>query len=129
VADVTSIKKFTSKVMSSRDDLIVIPTHPMFGPYISSIAGQVFVLTSDDKNKQTPEYQFVKNFLEVEKAKVIEATPEYHDRMMAVVQGLTHLNMFVVGETMKRLGFNIANSMDFISPIYKLMVSSVGRYV
>jgi prephenate dehydrogenase len=30
---------------------------------------------------------------------------------------------------MKRLGFNIADSMDFISPIYKLMVSSVGRYL
>jgi prephenate dehydrogenase len=49
--------------------------------------------------------------------------------MMAIVQWLTHLNMFVVWETMKRLGFNIADSMDFISPIYKLMVSSVGRYL
>lgn len=129
VADVTSIKKFPSKALSQRDDIVVIPTHPMFGPYISSIAGQVFVLTCDDSNKNSKEYKFVKQFLQWESAKVIEATPEYHDRMMAVVQGLTHLNMFVVGETMKRLGFNIADSMDFISPIYKLMVSSVGRYL
>lgn len=129
VADVTSIKKFPTKAMQTRDDLIVIPTHPMFGPYISSIAGQVFVLTPESSTKHTQEYKFLFDFLKSQKAKVIESTPEYHDKMMAVVQWLTHLNMFVVGETMKRLGFNIADSMDFISPIYKLMVSSVGRYL
>ena len=129
VADVTSIKKFPSSSMQKREDIIVIPTHPMFGPYISSIAGQVFVLTPNENVQTTKEYQFLKNFLKTQKARVIESTPSYHDRMMAVVQGLTHLNMFVVGETMKRLKFNIADSMDFISPIYKLMVSSVGRYL
>ena len=129
VADVTSIKKFPSAAMQRRDDIIVIPTHPMFGPYISSIAGQVFVLTPDESVKETWAYKFLLTFLKKQKAKVIESTPEYHDKMMAVVQWLTHLNMFVVGETMKRLGFNIADSMDFISPVYKLMVSSVGRYL
>lgn len=129
VADVTSIKKFPSKAMRQRDDIIVIPTHPMFGPYISSIAGQVIVLASDEKNTQTKEYAFLKKNLKLQKARVIEASPEYHDKMMAVVQGLTHLNMFVVGETMKRLQFNIADSMNFISPIYKLMISSVWRYL
>lgn len=129
VSDVTSIKKFPSRAMSKRDDLIVIPTHPMFGPYISSIAGQVFVLTPNDGVKETKQYVFLKEFLKSQKARVIEASPTYHDKMMAVVQWLTHLNMFVVGETMKRLNFNIADSMDFISPIYKLMVSSVGRYL
>ncbi len=129
VADVTSIKKFPSRAMQMRDDITVIPTHPMFGPYISSIAGQVCVLTPDEATKQTPAYKFLYQYLQSQKARVIESTPEYHDKMMAVVQGLTHLNMFVVGETMKRLGFNIADSMDFISPIYKLMVSSVGRYL
>ena len=129
VADVTSIKKFPSAAMSERDDLIVIPTHPMFGPYIASIAGQVIVLTPCERVKYTEEYVFFKHFLESQKAKVIEESPEYHDKMMAVVQGLTHLNMFVVGETMKRLGFRISDSLNFVSPIYKLMISSVGRYV
>lgn len=129
VADVTSIKKFPSEAMNGRDDLIVIPTHPMFWPYISSIAGQVFVLTPSENVKNTKEYIFLQSYLRSQKAKVREETAKNHDRMMAVVQGLTHLNMFVVGETMKRLGFDIGASMDFISPIYKLMVSSVGRYL
>ena len=129
VVDVTSIKKSPSKELQKREDIIAIPTHPMFGPYLSSIAGQVIVLTPNDAIKNTPAYSFLKKFLLSEKAKVIEATPEYHDKMMAIVQWLTHFNMFVVGETMKRLGCNIGESMDFVSPIYKLMISSVERYL
>jgi prephenate dehydrogenase len=33
----------------------------------------------------------------------METMPVEHDKMMAVVQGLTHLNMFVFAETIKRL--------------------------
>lgn len=129
VADVTSIKWFPSRTMKERDDIFVIPTHPMFGPYISSIAGQVVVLTADKASREKKEYVFLFDFLKSQKARVIESSTKEHDKMMAVVQWLTHLNMFVVGETMKRLDFNIAESMSFISPIYKLMVSSVGRYL
>ena len=129
LSDVTSIKWFPSSAMSIRDDIIVIPTHPMFGPYISSIAGQVFVLTPINNSQNTQEYIFLEQYLKQQKARVIESTPEYHDKMMAVVQWLTHMNMFVIWGTMKQLGFNIADSMNFISPIYKLMISSVGRYL
>jgi len=115
--------------MQMRDDITLIPTHPMFGPYIQTIAGQVIVLTSDDKTKNTSSYQALKGYLNSEKAKVVEVAPKEHDRMMAVVQGLTHLNMFVIAETMKRLNFHIGESMNFISPIYKIMISSVGRYL
>ncbi|NDK10154.1 prephenate dehydrogenase/arogenate dehydrogenase family protein [Candidatus Gracilibacteria bacterium] len=128
-ADVTSIKKFPSKALQKRDDIIVIPSHPMFGPFLSSIAGQVIVLTPDENVKNEQSYKYLKDFLIGEHAKVIESTPIYHDKMMAIVQGLTHFNMFVVGETMKRLGCNIGDSMDFVSPIYKLMISSVERYL
>lgn len=129
VSDVTSIKTFPSIAMSKRDDLVVIPTHPMFGPYISSIAWQVCVLTANTKNQNTREYIFLKDFLNKKKVRVREESPDSHDKMMAVVQWLTHLNMFVVWETIKRLGFKVSESMDFISPIYKLMISSVWRYL
>ncbi|MCH8519104.1 prephenate dehydrogenase/arogenate dehydrogenase family protein [Candidatus Gracilibacteria bacterium] len=129
VSDVTSIKGFSSRAMSVRDDIIVIPTHPMFGPYIQGIAGQVIVLTPEIYIKTSKEYLFLRNFLLQEKAKVVEVSSQEHDRIIAVVQGLTHLNMFVIGETMKRLNFHIGESLNFVSPIYKLMISSVGRYL
>ena len=131
VLDVTSIKEVPSKIMQEfcNNDVLVIPTHPMFGPFVSSIASQIFILTPEEQVKKDPRYIFLKTFLENLWAKVIESTPLEHDKMMAVVQWLTHFDMFVLAETLKRLKIDIKKSMDFISPIYKIMISSVSRYI
>ena len=132
VLDVCSIKKWPSEALKkySPKDVFVLPTHPMFWPFISSIAGQIFVLTPlKEKDKLDERYIYLKNFLTKSWAKVVEESPYEHDKMMAVVQGLTHFNMFVLADTMKNLDFNIKKSFDFVSPIYKIMISSVWRYV
>ena len=132
VLDVTSIKKWPSNALEKYSPkwVLVLPTHPMFWPYISSIAGQIFVLCPiKDEDKNDERYIFLKNFLIKSWARVVEETAEDHDKMMAVVQWLTHFNMFVLADTMKKLNFDIKNSFNFVSPIYKLMISSVWRYV
>lgn len=132
VLDVTSIKKWPSESLKkySPDWVLILPTHPMFWPYISSIAGQIFVLCPiKQEDKKDERYVFLKNFLIESWARVVEETAEDHDKMMAVVQWLNHFNMFVLADTMKKLNFDIKNSFNFVSPIYKLMISSVWRYV
>jgi len=132
VLDVTSIKQWPSEslVNFSPKWVLVLPTHPMFGPYVSTIAGQIFVLCPiNKKDKLDKRYIFLKKFLVKSWAKVVEETPKEHDKMMAIVQWLTHFNMFVLADTMKNLKFDINKSFSFISPIYKLMISSVWRYV
>jgi len=130
--DVCSIKWFPSQTMKkyAPKSVLIIPTHPMFWPYIEEIAGQIFVLTPlDERTKQDERYIWLKQFLKKEWAKVIETTAKKHDMMMAVVQWLTHINMFTVWETIKRLWISVEESLNFVSPIYKLMISSVARYV
>ncbi len=131
VLDVCSIKDFPSQALKkySPKSVLVIPTHPMFWPFISSIAGQIFVLTAEEKAKKDSRYKFLVNFLKKSSAKVLEVAAKEHDRMMAVVQGLTHYDVFVFGETIKRLWVDIEKSLDFVSPIYKLKISSVARYM
>ena len=131
VLDVTSIKDVPSKIMKKfcNKDVLVIPTHPMFWPFVSSIASQIFVLTPKENIKKDKRYIYLKTYLENLWAKVIESNPKEHDKMMAVVQWLTHFDMFVLAETLKRLKIDIKKSMDFISPIYKIMISSVSRYI
>ena len=131
-SDVCSIKKFPSNALKkhSPSSVLVIPTHPMFWPSTWSIAGQIFVLTPlKEIDKLDNRYIFLKNFLENSWSKVIESNPTEHDKMMAVVQWLTHFDMFVLGETIKRLWIDVEKSLDFVSPIYKIMLSSVGRYI
>lgn len=131
LADVTSVKIWPSEYMKkfSSKDVLVIPTHPMFWPFIKTIASQIFVLTPDDEYKQDFRYQWLKNYLTQKWANVYESTPLEHDKMMAVVQWLTHFNMLTIWETIRRLNFDIGLSQKFISPVYKLMTASVWRYL
>ena len=130
VADVCSIKWFVTDALKKYSaSKLIIPTHPMFGPYVTSIAEQIFVFTPEESVKNTTQYKWFKNYLIENWAKVIETTPTYHDKMMAVVQWLTHINMFTIGDTLRRLNIPVEETLQFVSPIYKLLISSVARYV
>lgn len=131
LVDVTSVKLMPSKMMTdlAQKDVLIIPTHPMFWPYISTIAGQIFVLTANKETQKDRRYRFLKEHLIGKEAKIIETTPKQHDKIMAVVQGLTHFTLFVMWKTMKRLQFDIDLSQNFISPIYKILTASIWRYL
>ncbi len=126
--DVTSVKEETTKVMyeNARQDVEVLPTHPMFGPRIRSLDGQVIVMTPIKKGKW---YDKVYKFLEKENARVLITTPEFHDRMMSIVQGLTHFAYLNIAATIQRLDVDVKESRNFASPIYNLMVDMIARIV
>jgi prephenate dehydrogenase len=52
---------------------------------------------------------------------------ESHDRMMAVVQGLTHFQAIAAAHCMATLGFNPDESWRFASPVYRLRLAMIGR--
>jgi len=126
--DLTSIKQKPCEYMSkhTKKGVEVIGAHPIFGPRVRGIAGQVFVLTPVKGTKWLPK---VKMFLQEHKAKVYESTPAEHDRIMAVVQGLTHFSYISLGKTLQTLDFDIKHSRDFSSPVYNLMLDMVGRII
>jgi len=131
VCDVTSIKKEPSEILKKYSSkwVLVIPTHPMFWPFVSTLSGQNIILTPDKETKNNQKYKFFKKLLLDFWMNVIEEDPIEHDKMMAVVQWLTHLNMFVLADTMKKLNFDLKKSFNFMSPIYKLIISSIWRYI
>jgi len=126
--DVTSIKEEPALLMQkyAPEGVEVLPAHPMFGPRIRSLEGQVVVLTPLEKGKW---YSRVVNFLESEKVRVLSTTPEVHDRMMSVVQGLTHFAYMSIAATLKRLEVDLKESRKFSSPIYSLMLDMIARIV
>lgn len=124
--DVTSVKEESSQLMEqyAAEGVEVVPTHPMFGPRIRSLDGQVVVLTpSVDGSWYTKVYKF----LEHENARIIVTTPEIHDRMMSIVQGLTHFAYVSIASTIERLDIDIKESRKFASPIYNLMLDTIAR--
>jgi prephenate dehydrogenase len=54
-------------------------------------------------------------------------TPEAHDKMMAVVQGLTHFQAIAAAHCMEALGFDPGSSLESASPVYRLRLAMIGR--
>ncbi|HMK53181.1 MAG TPA: prephenate dehydrogenase [Methanobacteriaceae archaeon] len=126
--DVTSVKEDPANLMEkyAPEGVEVLPTHPMFGPRVRSLEGQVVVLTPEKKGKW---YPIVVDFLKKEKARVISTTPEIHDRMMSIVQGLTHFAYISIAATIQKMEIDVKESRKFSSPIYSLMLDMIARIV
>ncbi len=126
--DVTSIKEEPCKAMKEfcNKGVEILGTHPVFSHRVGTLEGQVFVLTPvRGKTWLT----WFKEFLSRHKARIYESTPEEHDRIMAVVQGLTHFAYISIGKTLEELDLDVKESRKFSSPIYELMLDIVGRII
>ena len=101
LCDLTSLKTGPVNAML-KGPSEVIGLHPMFGPTAGSLQGQTIVATParcSDLNLEKLTAIFTS-----QGARVTVTTPEYHDRMMAVIQGLTHFKALVMADTMRELG-------------------------
>lgn len=124
--DVTSVKEKPAQLMQEYvpEGVEFIPMHPMFGPRIRSLDGQVVVFTPITRGEW---YEKVVKFLESENARLIETTPKTHDQMMSIVQGLTHLTYISMASTLEKLEVDVKESRKFASPIYSLMLDMMAR--
>ncbi|ABR54733.1 Prephenate dehydrogenase [Methanococcus vannielii SB] len=128
--DITSIKEGPSKLMKeySNEGVFILPSHPMFGPETPSLKRQVVILTPIE-GEINPFFKKIRKFLENEGAKVIVVSPKEHDKIMGVVQGLTHFVYISLGSTLKDLEIDIKESRNFASPIYELMINIIARII
>ncbi len=128
--DVTSVKTEPSKALMeySPKNTEILPCHPMFGPRVPSIEGQVVILTPI-KNRSEKSFDIIKNFLERKNAHVVISDPEEHDKTMSVVQGITHFSYISIASTIKKLNVSVKKSREFASPIYSLMLDMISRIV
>ncbi len=124
ICDLTSLKSEpVREMLKGRAD--VIGLHPMFGPTAETLQGQTIIATpvrcSDKK------WEIIKEIFTSQGARVTITTPDHHDRMMAVIQGLTHFKALVMADTMRRLGITPADTEPFMSPVYRIETSVAGR--
>lgn len=128
MVDVTSVKEEPSKTMAETlpDTVEYIPTHPVFGPRTTELDNQVIVLTADKKGKW---YDKVYDYLSSKNMRIIETTAEKHDFMMGIVQVLTHFSFISTASAIEKLKVDLAETEDYESPIYNLMIDMIARIV
>jgi len=124
LCDFTSLKVKPVAAML-RTPAQVLGLHPMFGPGVSSLAGQTVIATP--ARCAAPVCTEILDVFRNEGARVTVTTPEEHDRIMAVIQGLMHFSTLVVAETMRSAGFSPVEMQRFTSPVYRIETGIVGR--
>jgi prephenate dehydrogenase len=124
LCDFTSLKvRPVEAMLTSKAD--VIGLHPMFGPTVKSISRQTIIVcpARADNARVTA----LVGIFEAQGAICTIATPEEHDRIVAVVQGLTHFVTLCMANTVRRLGIDLHTTGKFESPVYQIELSLVGR--
>lgn len=125
LTDLTSIKTPAVKAMlKAPKNIEVIGMHPMFGQTAKSLTNQTVVLCPDRSKSWLP---WLKNILAGNGARVKISAPQKHDEIMSVVQGLTHFSLIATGYAFKKLKINLKETLEFVSPVYRMRMDSIGR--
>lgn len=122
--DLTSLKVQPIQAML-RSRAEVIGLHPMFGPSVSSLLGQTIIACPVRCRKVTEET--VLGGLSRQGARVVTTTAEAHDRMMAIIQGLTHFSTLCMADTIRRTGTGLEDALRCTSPVYRIDLGLIGR--
>ncbi|MDD1724331.1 MAG: prephenate dehydrogenase/arogenate dehydrogenase family protein [Methanospirillum sp.] len=124
LTDLTSLKTRPVQAML-RSKSRVIGLHPMFGPTAGTIRGQTIVATP--ARCRDEDISLFTSLFESQGARVTLTTPEEHDRIMAVIQGLTHFKAILLAGTMRRLGISPEDTEMYMSPVYRIETGIAGR--
>jgi prephenate dehydrogenase len=126
--DITSIKTSPIEAMIKHApaNVEILGSHPMFGPSIPDIRGQIVIFTPIE-GRCGKWFPVIRSLYESNGAHIEIMDAVAHDKMMAVVQGLTHFAYISIGAVFRELEFDVANSRRFMSPMYDIMLDLVGR--
>lgn len=122
--DLTSLKEEPVKSMLKYSVSEVIGVHPLFGPDVDTLAGLNVVLCPVRTKKWIT---WLKEVLEGSGAHVVESTPEKHDKMMTIVQGLNHLNTITLGMVLNETGTDLLELKGFATPIFNTKMGILKR--
>lgn len=114
--DLTSLKSRPVAQMLAHSVSEVVGCHPLFGPSVTKARGNNIVLCPGRGKKG---YAWIKQIFEKEGYALLERTPEEHDRMMSVVQVLTHINTLSLGMAIAATGIPLAEINRFSTPIFR----------
>jgi prephenate dehydrogenase len=122
--DLTSLKVEPVKLMLANSKADVIGCHPLFGPQLKDVSKENVVLCPARGKKWLG---WLKGVFKKNKLVVLESTPEKHDKMMAIVQALNHLNTITIGMALARTNITLAEINKFSTPIFRTKLDIIRK--
>lgn len=123
VIDLTSVKKAAVQALKKTMGQI-ISVHPMFNDF-SFGQGQTVIVCRVRASWKW--HDWLTNFLKkagliIEEMEVLE-----HDRMMSVIQGLSHFTDIIFGKTLEKIGIKIKDLLPYASSAYEIKILMAAR--
>ncbi|HUN54176.1 MAG TPA: prephenate dehydrogenase/arogenate dehydrogenase family protein [Smithella sp.] len=122
--DLTSLKEEPVKLMLNHSTADVIGCHPLFGPQLKDVSGQNVILCPARGKKWLG---WLKGVFKRNKLVVLESTPRKHDKMMAIVQALNHLNTVTMGMALARTNITLAEINKYSTPIFRTKLDIIRK--
>jgi len=114
--DFTSLKVEPVRRMLAATTAEVVGCHPLFGPDAAALADQNVILCPARGERWL---SWVEGLFRRGCANVTVTTPTEHDRMMALVQGLTHIETMLTGLTLREAGVPAERLAAFTTPVFR----------
>ncbi len=114
--DFTSLKEEPVRDMLKATTAEVVGCHPLFGPDCPSLTGQNIILCPGRGERWLNR---IEGLFTKSGARVTVTTPGGHDRMMAFVQGLTHLDTILMGLTLSDSGIAESTLDAYSTPVFR----------
>lgn len=122
--DLSSLKVAPIREMM-RSRASVVGLHPMFGGRVSSLRGQTLVACP--VRIEPADWAHLRALFTGAGIRVKETSAEHHDRMMSIIQVLFHMTTMLTGRVLRELGVDIAETLEYTSPSYRLEINTIGR--
>jgi len=122
--DLTSLKYEPVKLMLANSKAEVIGCHPLFGPQLKDASGQNVILCPARGKKWMG---WLKGVFKKNKMNVLEATPEKHDKMMAIVQVLNHFSTITLGTALAKTNIPLSEISKYSTPILRTKLEIVKK--
>ena len=115
LADVASVKSdVVERMRKIGAKLELVSLHPLFGPGATSVKGKDFVVVPVKPGRR---YAWLKRRLLELGARVTEMEVEEHDRMMAIVQCMTHFVLLAYLDALKSMK-GLRRAKEFRTPMF-----------
>jgi prephenate dehydrogenase len=122
--DLTSFKYEPVKLMLKNSQAEVIGSHPLFGPQLKDSSGQNVILCPARGKKWLG---WLKGVFKKNKMNILGATPEKHDKMMAIVQALNHFNTITLGMALAQTNIELTEINRYSTPILRAKLDIIKK--
>jgi len=119
--DLTSIKKTPLDAMLRYSRSQVVGLHPLFGPETESKDLSMVVCPGRGEEG----LDWISGIFQKSGIKVLFLETEVHDRMMGLIQGVTHFATLALALSIENSGYGMKELLDCSTPTFRLYVNRI----